>query len=200
MAEEKSRDARRRRRILQEGSDRLAFITGRIQRLPDPNTTSVHHPQPPPQPEISTAPTPQPEPEPQPEAVRLQPQPRSQRLITPSDISGAIYASRGRRLCCSVLVALLVLASYSFGIPISFRPLYLLLLTNLTLLIAYLFSAQNRGSSGEGLGQLAKTLELCLLLRSVADAVFIDCAVYSLVLVCGLSLLRTINHQILLFL
>lgn len=30
----KSRDARRRRRILDQGSDRLAFITGRIQTLP----------------------------------------------------------------------------------------------------------------------------------------------------------------------
>ena len=29
-----SRDARRRRRILDQGSDRLAFITGRIQTLP----------------------------------------------------------------------------------------------------------------------------------------------------------------------
>jgi len=35
MAEEaKSRDARRRRRIRDQGSDRLAFITGRIQTLP----------------------------------------------------------------------------------------------------------------------------------------------------------------------
>jgi len=39
MAEANSREAqRRRRRILQQGSDRLAFIKGHIQTLPSPGT------------------------------------------------------------------------------------------------------------------------------------------------------------------
>ncbi|KAL5130818.1 hypothetical protein HKD37_12G033817 [Glycine soja] len=226
----KSRDARRRRRILQQGSDRLAFITGRIQTLPDPLSSSQpqsqsHHPnvddsdsisqnpepdntviQTPPkhegENEISTVPEPKPEPEP--ELFQLQPPQTEEpkRFITPSDITRSINSSRVTRLCCSIFVAILVILSYPkfFSTVITFRPLYLVLVTNLTVVIARLFSGKqrgserrdNRGSSGDGGGeyaQLASILELCVVAQNVADAVFMDCAVYAVVLVCGLSVL-----------
>ncbi|CAJ1978947.1 unnamed protein product [Sphenostylis stenocarpa] len=241
----KNRDARRRRRILDQGSDRLAFITGRIQTLPPtlpdsaasspqlhhPNTTlpaSVHHsdstshnPQPyndaktaiqtPPnddaERDISTLPSS----EHQPEQVQLQPPlppPPSpyteepKRFVTPSDVTRAINSSRFIRLCCSILVALLVLLSFLgtnfFTAVISFRPLYLVLVTNVTVVIARLFFGEQRGfgrrgSSGDSEGeysQLARTLELCLVAQTVADAVFMDCAVYAVVLICGLSVIN----------
>ncbi|TKY66871.1 Zinc finger FYVE domain-containing protein 26 isoform 1 [Spatholobus suberectus] len=251
MAEAKSRDARRRRRILEQGSDRLAFISGRIQTLPDspsssqsqphdPNTTlpapvddsdstsqnrePYNHDasnaviQTPPKGESEISSVPSSEPEPEPEPVQVQPPPpqavEPKRFIIPSDITHAIDASKGTRLCCSVLVALLVLASYPgfsflgskfFKTVIGFRPLYLVLVTNLTAVIARLFSCkqrgferrQSRGSSGGGgvggdeYAQLAKALELCLVVQNAADAVFMDCAVYAVVLVCGLALLHT---------
>ncbi|RDY03721.1 hypothetical protein CR513_12670, partial [Mucuna pruriens] len=246
MGEEaNSRDARRRRRILQQGSDRLAFITGRIQTLPpplpvsaspsqsqpnDPNTTvedsdsisQNREPyaleasntviQTPPkhegETEISSA---EPEPEPEPEILSAEPEPvqvqaapapaqgeETKHFIIPSDITRAIDASKGTRLCCSILVALLVVASYTgfinfFKTVISFRPLYLVLVTNLTVVIARLFSGEQRGfgrrqsrgsSSGDEYALLARMLELCLVAQSMADAVFMDCAVYAVVLVC----------------
>ncbi|ESW04700.1 hypothetical protein PHAVU_011G117800 [Phaseolus vulgaris] len=246
----KSRDARRRRRILDQGSDRLAFITGQIQTLPPtlpdsaassplslhPNTTlspSVHqsdsishNPQPysdhhapitaiqtppkdQPQRDILTVPTS----EIQPQQVQLQPPPPTpppsaeepKRFVTPTDITRAINSSRGTRFCCSIVVALLVLLSFLgtnvFNTVISFGPLYVVLVTNITVVIARLFFGVRRdsgrtrrsGSSGDGgdeYSQLAKMMELCLVAQNVADAVFMDCAVYSIVLICGLSVIK----------
>ncbi|XP_047155220.1 uncharacterized protein LOC124826437 [Vigna umbellata] len=245
----KSRDARRRRRILDQGSDRLAFITGRIQTLPPtlpdsaasstqsphPNTTlsasdSISHNLQPygddnapntaiqtphknqPERDIVTVPTS----EIQPEQVQLQQPPQSpspsppyteepKRFVTPSDITRAINSSRVTRLCCSVLVALMVLLSFLgtnvFSTVISFRPLYVVLVTNATVVIARLFFGVQRdsgrtrrsGSSGDGedeYSQLARMLELCLVAKNVADAVFMDCAIYAIVLICGLSLIK----------
>lgn len=122
-------------------------------------------------------------------------------FINPSDVSSAINASRVTRLCCSIFVALLVVASYLglsqlINTVISFRPLYLVLLTNLTVVIARLVSGkqrrrrQNSTDSSEWDSQLAKTLEIGMVLQSLIDAVFIDCSVYAIVLVCGLSLVH----------
>ncbi|GAU34519.1 hypothetical protein TSUD_393930 [Trifolium subterraneum] len=257
MAEANSRESqRRRRRILQQGSDRLAFIKGHIQTLPSPdtlphaeeeeeNSNSVlqNHvasnrsiTQTPPieiepsseiqrdESEISTFRSSEIEPEnvqpqSQPatlpdssnEIYRQQPctdESRSFNFIIPSDVSKAIDASRVTRLCCSIIVALLVVASYlGFSListVISFRPLYLVLLTNSTFVVAKIISGKQRGSddrsrrrqsnadsSSDQWNQLAKTLEIGMVLKSVVDAVFIDCAVYAIVLICSLSLVHT---------
>lgn len=239
MAEENGREAqRRRRRLLQQGSDRLAFIKGHIQTLPPPDlqnqdaseTNITHTPTFPEQQhtqtdEILSFPNSeiQPEPEPEPEHVQLLPQtlpdsfneiprqqtraeePRSFNFINPNDVSNAIDASKTIRLCCSIIVALLVVASYlGFSLiktVISFRPLYLVLLTNSTFVVSKLISGKQRGvnersrrrlngtdSSDQWDGQqLAKTLEIGLVVKSVVDAVFMDCAVYAIVLICSLS-------------
>ncbi|XP_027347647.1 uncharacterized protein LOC113859030 [Abrus precatorius] len=234
-----NKDNRRRRRILEQGSDRLAFITGRIQTppppLPDPhpNTpfpstvedslSTSQNPQPYPsdvsnrkiqappfatENEISSVPTsePEPVPEPQPEPEPVQILPESKPFILPSDITGAINASKVTRLCCSVVMAVLVLSSYlrfSFfdtnfvKSVVGFRPLYLVLLTNLTVVVATIVSRKQRGfgrrtrNTNSSDSQLARALELGLLVKNVADAVFMDCAVYAIVLICGLSLLHT---------
>lgn len=237
MAEANSREAqRRRRRILQQGSDRLAFIKGHIQTLPptdfqnpDASETSITHtPTFPEQQhtqtdEILSFPDSEIQPEPEPEHVQLLPQtlpdsfneiprqqtraeePRSFNFINPSDVSNAIDASKTIRLCCSIIVALLVVASY-LGLSliktvISFRPLYLVLLTNSAFVVSKLISGKQRGvnersrrrlngtdSSDQWNGQqLAKTLEIGLVVKSVVDAVFMDCAVYAIVLICSLS-------------
>ncbi|CAJ2655023.1 unnamed protein product [Trifolium pratense] len=256
MAEANSRESqRRRRRILQQGSDRLAFIKGQIQTLPSPdnlphaeeeeNSNSIlqNHvasdrsiTQTPTEiepsseiqrgeSEISTIPSSEIEPE----NVHVQPQslsptlpdssneisgqqphdeePRSFNFIIPSDVSNAIDASRVTRLCCSIIVALLVVASYlGFSLintVISFRPLYLVLLTNSTFVVAKIITGKQRGSdersrrrqssadSSDQWNQLAKTLEIGMVVKSVVDAVFIDCAVYAIVLICSLSLVHT---------
>ncbi|KAE9616863.1 hypothetical protein Lal_00035030 [Lupinus albus] len=265
MAENKRESQRRKRRILEQGSDRLAFITGRISSLPDPDAISNHSnitsptilphveaveeldstllkhddplvadpysfeasrsitqtqplqehegesqissiqtsefdhlQQPPPDSSIGNVSNQQPQQQPRTEESKL--------FIIPSEISSAINASRSTRLCCSVAVALLVVVSYlGFSLLgnelikslISFRPLYLVLLTNLTVVVAKLLSTKNirryAVSSGgdQGDAQLVRALEFGLVLQNVVDAFFMDCAVYAIVVVCGLSLVQT---------
>ncbi|MED6113213.1 hypothetical protein PIB30_068769 [Stylosanthes scabra] len=267
---ENSRETRRRRRILEQGSDRLAFITGRIQTLPPqpqpdsssvsdhPNTTSTTTTTTLPNDEaekkndsvvdpsrendasISGSQTPLHEHEPEhatsgvptsqdehvqppqdlpPDIIETEQQSRqmpqrkeSKLLITPSEISSAIDTSRFTRLLCSVAVAILVVASYlGFSLMgnnlikgiISFRPLYLVLVTDLSIVAARVLSGKQRGfgrsngrengtpSDGDQYAQLARTLELGLVIKNAMDAVFIDCAVYAIIVVCGISLLQT---------
>ncbi|CAI8618811.1 unnamed protein product [Vicia faba] len=244
------RDARRRRRILQQGSDRLAFIQGRIQTLPPPdlphtNDEEQEYPNSVLQNHVDAKILPEkqhseseilsfPNSEIEPEHVQesqplFQPQPptthqdssdeisqleepRSFDFISPRDVTNAVDASRFTRLCCSIIVALLVVAScLGFSLIktiISFRPLYLVLLTNSSFVVAKIISGKQRGSderlrrrqnsasasvsadSSDQYAQLAKTLEIGMVLKTVADAVFMDCAVYAIVLICSLSLVH----------
>ncbi|KAL4393332.1 hypothetical protein HN51_021238 [Arachis hypogaea] len=272
---ENSRETRRRRRILDQGSDRLAFITGRIQTLPTqpqpdsssrsghPTTTfttttlpndeaekksdsimlnhnSVVVPSREADASVSGSQTPLHEHEPKsaisgvltsqdehvqpsqdlpPDIIETEQQSRqmpqmgeSKLRITPSEISSAIDASRFTRLLCSVVVAVLVVASY-LGFSLmsskliksitSFRPLYLVLVTDLSIVAARVLSGKQRGfrrsngreyrtpSDGDQYAQLARTLELGLVMKNAMDAVFIDCAVYAIIVVCGISLFQT---------
>ncbi|CAL0303904.1 unnamed protein product [Lupinus luteus] len=273
MAENKREIQRRKRRILEHGSDRLAFITGRISSLPPqtlssslpdsdaisnhsnltsptisphgeatkelgstllknddplvadpypfeaPRTVTQTQPlheheggsqisniqtsefdhvqQPPPDSSVADVSNQQPQQQPRTEESKL--------FIIPSEISSAINASRITRLSCSVAVALLVVVSYlGFSMLgsglikslISFRPLYLVLVTNLTVVVAKLLSTKNIRryaiSSGgdQGDAQLVRALEFGLVLQNVVDAFFMDCSVYAIIVVCGLSLVQ----------
>ncbi|CAI8594679.1 unnamed protein product [Vicia faba] len=219
------RDARRRRRILQQGSDRLAFIQGRIQTLPPPdlphaNDEEQEYPNSVLQNHVDAEILPEkqhseseilsfPNSEIEPEHLE---EPRSFDFISPRDVTNVVDASRFTRLCCSIIVALLVVAScLGFSLiktSISFRPLYLVLLTNSSFVVAKIISGKQRGSderlrrrrnnasasasadSSDQYAQLAKTLEIGMVLKTVADAVFMDCAVYAIVLICSLSLVH----------
>ncbi|KAK8654844.1 hypothetical protein V6N13_107441 [Hibiscus sabdariffa] len=135
---------------------------------------------------------------------------RKHNLFTPKQISSAIDASGQARLLCSVIVAVLVvlvhlgfplLGNRFLGSIISFRPLYFILLTNITLVIRRLLygdhvSSQrviaeaNKPSSADENNwaeQLSKTLEVGLVAKKAIDAVFMDCSVYLIIVICGLS-------------
>ncbi|KAL5783231.1 hypothetical protein ACOSP7_008260 [Xanthoceras sorbifolium] len=132
-------------------------------------------------------------------------------FFTPSRIKSAIAATEIARLFCSVAVAVVVVLS-SLGFPllgsdnitmsiVSFRPLYLVLLTNLTVVVLRLLYDNQVGSqrgikggfkipSTDASGwaeQVSKALEVGLVMQKVIDAFFIDCSVYSLIIICGLS-------------
>ncbi|XP_050126264.1 uncharacterized protein LOC126603454 [Malus sylvestris] len=134
------------------------------------------------------------------------------RLFTASRISGAIEASERIRIYISMAIAVLVAFSH-LGFPLlgsklvktlmGFRPLYLVLVTNVTLVLARIFdSGQQRhhrvpagigegqtmsGSEYEWAERLGKALGIGLLGKKVLDALFMDCAVYAIIVVCGLS-------------
>ncbi|XP_068313760.1 uncharacterized protein [Pyrus communis] len=134
------------------------------------------------------------------------------RLFTASRISGAIEASERIRIYISMAVAVLVVFSH-LGFPLlgskllktllGFRPLYLVLVTNVTLVLARILDSgrqrHHRVPAGIGEGQtmsgseyewaerLGKALGIGLLGKKVLDALFMDCAVYAIIVICGLS-------------
>ncbi|KAK4259330.1 hypothetical protein QN277_005672 [Acacia crassicarpa] len=135
------------------------------------------------------------------------------KLFTLGEISSAITASKITRLHCSIFIALLVVFSY-LGFPLldnkyvksilSFRPLYLVLVTNITVVVARLLLGKRRGSESAAARRqdrtssdtdhwtdhLGKALEAALVMRNVMDAMFIDCASYAITVICGLSILQ----------
>lgn len=131
------------------------------------------------------------------------------KLICLQDVSSSIAATEGTRTLCSLAMAILVVFSY-MGFPIvgthilksiiSFRPLYLLLLSNITIVIAQLLDKYKglqspdqqsiRPSVGEDgmFDQLGNVLEIGITLQNVMGALFVDCSIYSITVICGLSL------------
>ncbi|KAI4379917.1 hypothetical protein MLD38_006154 [Melastoma candidum] len=133
--------------------------------------------------------------------------------FSPYELRSAVDHTASARLLCSVLVAVLVILSY-IGFPLiggkvirsvlMFRPLYLVLLTNITLIVARMILTQQseivRSVNGEGkshlgtgsdwVNQIGNNLELGFLLMKMMDAVIMECSVYSAIVVCGLRLAR----------
>ncbi|CAI9775691.1 unnamed protein product [Fraxinus pennsylvanica] len=136
-----------------------------------------------------------------------------QNLLTANQICTAISASENTRICCSIAAAILVFLSYT-GFPflgwgnfrsiICFRPLYLLLITNISIVLARLLlgkqgSKERQTSSVPSIGgdgmidQVAKALESGLLMQKIVGALFMDCSIYAVVLVCGLSVAQRLG-------
>lgn len=121
--------------------------------------------------------------------------------------------SSSTRLLCSVIGGLLVVLS-TIGFPIlgsrifrsvlTFRPLFLILLTNVTIIAAQLIShkqadheragrEENRNHPNDESGwvdHVGTSLELAFLVMKVLDAVVMDCSVYAVIVVCGLSFFK----------
>ncbi|XP_065850114.1 uncharacterized protein [Euphorbia lathyris] len=131
----------------------------------------------------------------------------SNRLVTPSQISSAIAATKSSRLFCSVIVAVFVVLS-CLGFPllgrntiksiICFRPLYLVLLTNLTLVLAQLLFNNQRGftrivgddTKYDWAEQAGNALEIGLLMKKALDALVMDCSIYAIIVVAGFCILH----------
>ncbi|CAI0441294.1 unnamed protein product [Linum tenue] len=136
--------------------------------------------------------------------------------MSPSQISSGITASERTRVLCSVAVAVLVVSS-SLGFPLlgsdivkgilSFRPLYLLLVTNVTIVIAAILSNNDRrgsamvddgaaglelssGSSYDWAAQASKALEISFVAKKAIEALLMDVSVYAIIVVCAFCLLR----------
>uniref|UniRef100_A0A7N1A9M3 Uncharacterized protein n=1 Tax=Kalanchoe fedtschenkoi TaxID=63787 RepID=A0A7N1A9M3_KALFE len=153
---------------------------------------------------------------PQSSSVRSVSQPQTWKHMlpfTPKQISSSVTESESLRNFCSFVVATMVVLSYA-GFPILrcslikkvvfFRPLLLLLLTNITIVVAPLLGEQQQEgaerrvresdeASAEGPGmaeQLGDALEIGLLVQKVVAALFMDCSIYSVIVISGLSLFQ----------
>lgn len=128
-------------------------------------------------------------------------------------INSCIIASQRSRVICSLIIASLVLISYIdyplLGINIvssesiiASRPLYIVLLTDVTIVLVRLFRERgNHGSEeserermvskedGDNWVGAVKLLERGLTVYQAVRGIFIDCSVYLVVVICALSLL-----------
>ncbi|KAK9682544.1 hypothetical protein RND81_10G081400 [Saponaria officinalis] len=133
--------------------------------------------------------------------------------VTSQQVSVAVAVTEHDRFLCSIAMAILVVLSYT-GFPIIgsrmfrwfilFRPLFLLLITNITLIVRRLLPDNqknlvrgdkdhniNASILGDGYAwaeEAGRALELGLMLQNVSGALFLDCSVYATILVFGLSL------------
>lgn len=135
------------------------------------------------------------------------------RSFSLNELSSAISESEKTRLCFSAIIAFLVVASY-VGFPFlgqslmrnvfGSRPLYLVLLTNLTVVLGRLlftkqkgFRASDRGQAQvtppeeqSSVEQIGKILEAGFVAQKAMGAIFMDCSVFAVIVVSGLSFVQ----------
>ncbi|GMN37247.1 hypothetical protein TIFTF001_006666 [Ficus carica] len=130
-------------------------------------------------------------------------------------LNSSIIASETTRIFCALIIAFLVVLSSVdyplFGMNIvrsesvvASRPLYILLLTDVTIVIVRLHLENRRALEDGGGGgveevlqirddghnwtQALKFLERGLVVYQAIRGIFIDCSVYAVIVICGLSL------------
>ncbi|KAL3840904.1 hypothetical protein ACJIZ3_025495 [Penstemon smallii] len=127
--------------------------------------------------------------------------------ITPKEINSSIISSENTRVICSAIIAVLVVMSH-VNLPhkvvkskslIAYRPLYVVLLTDVLVVAARLAlytqikeeeeKEPKYEDDGLNWGGAVKLLEFGLVLHQTLRAVFIDCSFYFVIVICGLSLL-----------
>ncbi|KZV16270.1 hypothetical protein F511_35836 [Dorcoceras hygrometricum] len=122
--------------------------------------------------------------------------------ITPKEINSTIISSENTRVMCSTIIAVLVVLSH-VNLPhnvvrskslIAYRPLYVVLVTDVLIVAARLalYTQKKREEEdhkgGVNWGGAIKMLELGLVVHRGIRAIFIDCSFYLVIVVCGLSL------------
>ncbi|KAF3529747.1 hypothetical protein DY000_02036767 [Brassica cretica] len=126
--------------------------------------------------------------------------------ITPNHIGAAIDASEYARMFSSLVIALLVILSHlgfsSLGSSIvSFRPVFLLLLTDATIVLGRVLlshrgapsSASRRENSGQGIAaQVGNALETVMMIKKIMNAISMDFSLYAVILICGLLFTQNI--------
>ncbi|KAG9146502.1 hypothetical protein Leryth_011788, partial [Lithospermum erythrorhizon] len=143
----------------------------------------------------------------------LEPTTRRFEFCTSKEISSALKSTELTRLYCALAAAIIIVLSY-VGFPILgnyilkgvilFRPLFLLILTNISIVAQHIMSEKQRGSSragrgrsdipsGSGLNRLGDVLEIGLLLKNVIESLFMDCSIFSAVVICGISIAKTLG-------
>ncbi|VVB10642.1 unnamed protein product [Arabis nemorensis] len=130
--------------------------------------------------------------------------------ITPNHIGAAIDASVYARMFSALAIALLVILSH-FGFSsvsniVSFRPVFLLLLTDVTIVLGMVLLSHHGDSSsasrrenlgtvmdGQGIAdQVGNALEMVMVVKKVMDAVSMDFSLYAVMLICGLLFTQSI--------
>ncbi|CAJ1951183.1 unnamed protein product [Sphenostylis stenocarpa] len=123
-------------------------------------------------------------------------------LFASRELNYCILASEPTRALSSLIIALVVVFYYLISKSIlASRPLYILLLTDVTIVFARLFGGkaivveeteEEKGKTpgdGHSWGDAVKLLERGLVVYQAIRGVFIDCSIYLVVVVCCTSLM-----------
>ncbi|KAM1077803.1 hypothetical protein ACFX2I_024944 [Malus domestica] len=130
------------------------------------------------------------------------------RFFSSKRLNSCIVESECTRVVCSLIIAFLVVLSFAdyalFGMNlvnsesvVASRPLYIILLTDVTIVFAWLWlvkreEVEEEGAAGPQDGhnwvEAVKLLERGLVVYQAIRGIFIDFSVYAVVVICGLSL------------
>ena len=145
--------------------------------------------------------------------ILLKAHPSKPKLFTSKRLNASILASQTTRVFCSLIIASLAVLSH-VNHPLSMiwkmvrservvasKPLYILLLTDATIVVARMLAARQKDSreaeeesekmkeDGHNWDSAVKVLERGLVFYQAFRAIFIDFSVYAVVVICGISLL-----------
>jgi hypothetical protein len=136
--------------------------------------------------------------------------PTNNKIFTTNQIIYAIAVSEITRIYFALFTAILVVLSY-VGFPIVSsllvfsKPVYLVLLTNMTIVLARIVLHKQSGvvyreerevgsDGGSDLaGQVGMALESGFLLQNIFGAIFMDTSVYAVVVISGISLAQSLG-------
>ncbi|RZR73701.1 hypothetical protein BHM03_00027173 [Ensete ventricosum] len=126
---------------------------------------------------------------------------KKQILFSSKQVSHSVSTSENTRLLFAVAIALLVILSnhgYSLGGAssiINFRPLFLVMLSDITIVLGLLMTTQARVEKVKEKGSRTgkeeydsadDALEAFLMFQKAARAVFMDCSICAAIMICGL--------------
>ncbi|XP_010447356.1 PREDICTED: uncharacterized protein LOC104730002 [Camelina sativa] len=127
--------------------------------------------------------------------------------IKPKHIGAAIDASEYLRMFSALGIALVVILSRlgfsSLVNIVSFRPVFLLILTDATIVLGRVLlshrgdppsaSASETVMNGQGIAeQVSNALETAMMVKKIMDALLMDFSLYAVILICGLLVTQSI--------
>ncbi|MED6120060.1 hypothetical protein PIB30_017509 [Stylosanthes scabra] len=128
--------------------------------------------------------------------------PKPAPFFSSRELNACIIASETKRALCSMIIALIVVFNYvisSVNVE-AMRPLYILLITNITIVLSRLYSQKAKfleetdsvneeNADLQSWGDAVKLLERGLVAYQAIRGIFIDCSIYLVIVVCGVSLM-----------
>ncbi|KAG6503394.1 uncharacterized protein LOC121987446 [Zingiber officinale] len=115
--------------------------------------------------------------------------------ISSKQVSHVVSASENARLLCAFAIAIFTVISSClggvFGGSINFRPLFLVILADLTIVFWPLMAnqaAKNEKLEYHWTGNLSDILEAWLIFQEVAGTIFMDCSICAVVMISALCI------------
>ncbi|KAL1292862.1 hypothetical protein HN51_053426 [Arachis hypogaea] len=126
--------------------------------------------------------------------------PKPAPFFSSRELNACIIASETKRALSSLMIAMIVVFCYMISARVeAMRPLYILLITNVTIVLSRLYSEKAKlleETNGvnedpvdlQSWGDAVRLLERGLVAYQAIRGIFIDCSIYLVIVVCGVSM------------